>query len=135
MIFVKILISISSTISILFGIWHFFVPKIWNWYSYINKSATELIVAVRAINVFFSAALVIFGIMNILIVWLDHTSKLSLIVIISGSCIMWILRTMMQLIYPQGSINPVLQYGMLVAFFITLAMYVTGLILVIMIYK
>jgi len=50
---VKILVIVSSLASIGFGIWHFFVPSIWNWYTYINQQATELILAVRAINVFF----------------------------------------------------------------------------------
>jgi hypothetical protein len=60
----KILVTIGSTASIGFGIWHFSVPKVWKWYSYIDPTATELIVAVRAINVFFSLSLVLFGIME-----------------------------------------------------------------------
>jgi hypothetical protein len=52
--FVKILVTLGSSASTGFGIWHFFVPKAWNWYSYIDIAATELILAVRAINVFFS---------------------------------------------------------------------------------
>jgi hypothetical protein len=51
---VKVFVTIASTASIGFGVWHFFVPSIWKWYSYIDGRATELIVAVRAINVFFS---------------------------------------------------------------------------------
>lgn len=55
----KILVLISSVASIGFGIWHFFVPTIWKWYSYIDINATELVAAVRAINVFFSLSLVL----------------------------------------------------------------------------
>ena len=55
---VKILVTIGSSASIGFGIWHFFVPKAWKWYSYIDPAATELIVAIRAINAFFS---IVFG--------------------------------------------------------------------------
>ncbi len=51
---VKILVTIGSSASIGFGIWHFFVPEAWKWYSYIDIHATELVAAVRAINVFFS---------------------------------------------------------------------------------
>ena len=36
---------IGSSASIGFGIWHFFVPGAWKWYSYIDPNATELIVA------------------------------------------------------------------------------------------
>lgn len=49
---VMILVMIGSSNSIGFGIWHFFVPKAWNWYSYIDGNATELIATVRAINAF-----------------------------------------------------------------------------------
>jgi hypothetical protein len=70
--FIKILVAIGITASIGFGIWHFFVPKVWNWYSYI--------------------------------------------VMLAATCILWLTRLVLQLVYPQGSINPVLQYGMLSAF-------------------
>ncbi len=43
---VKILVMIGSSASIGFGIWHFFVPKAWNWYSYIDINATELVATV-----------------------------------------------------------------------------------------
>ena len=68
---VKILVMIGSTASIGFGIWHFFVPKAWNWYSYIDSNATELVAAVRAINAFFSLSLVLFGLVNILLIYGD----------------------------------------------------------------
>jgi hypothetical protein len=42
---IKILVMICSSASIGFGIWHFFVPRAWNWYSYIDINATELVAA------------------------------------------------------------------------------------------
>jgi len=65
---VKIFVMIGSSASIGFGIWHFFVPRAWKWYSYIDPNATELILAVRAINVFFSLSLVLFGLLNLLFI-------------------------------------------------------------------
>jgi len=62
---VKILVMIGSSASIGFGIWHFFVPTVWKWYSYIDSNATELVAAIRAINAFFSLSLVLLGIVNI----------------------------------------------------------------------
>ena len=56
---VKILVLFGNIASIGFGVWHFFVPRLWNWYAYIDIRATELVVAVRAINIFFSLALVL----------------------------------------------------------------------------
>jgi hypothetical protein len=121
---VRILVTIGSSASIGFGIWHFFVPKAWNWYSYIDARATELIVAVRAINVFFSLSLVLFGILNMAFICGDKANRYSIIVMLTATCILWLTRLVFQLIYPQGSINPVLQYGMLAAFIIVSMCYI-----------
>jgi len=86
----KILVMVGSSASIGFGIWHFFVPKAWKWYSYIDINATELIVAVRAINVFFSLSLVLFGIINILFVYGDKSNRYSIIVMLAATCVLWI---------------------------------------------
>jgi hypothetical protein len=124
---VKILVMISSTASICFGIWHFFVPKAWNWYSYMDARATELIVAVRAINVFFSLSLVLFGIMNLLFAYGGKANRYSIIVLLAATCILWLTRLVFQIIYPQGSISPVLQYGMLSAFIVVNLCYMISL--------
>ena len=112
----KVLITIGSTASIGFGIWHFFVPRAWNWYSYIDPNATELIISVRAINVFFSLSLVLFGALNMLFIHGDMANRYSIIVMLAATSILWLTRSFFQLVYPQGSINPLLQYGMLAAF-------------------
>jgi hypothetical protein len=125
---VKILVMIGSTASIGFGIWHFFVPKAWNWYSYIDINATELVAAVRAINVFFSLSLVLFGIVNILLIYGDKSNRYSIIVMLAATCILWLTRLSFQVIYPQGSLYPGLQYGMLSAFMIVTLCYIISLI-------
>jgi len=124
---VRILVTISSSASIGFGIWHFFVPKAWNWYSYIDPKATELITAVRAINVFFSLSLVLFGMVNLLFVYEGRANRYSIIVMLAATCILWLTRLIFQLVYPQGSINPALQYGMLSAFILITLCYVISL--------
>jgi hypothetical protein len=123
----KILVMIGSCVSIGFGIWHFFVPEIWKWYSYIDVNATELVAAVRAINVFFSLALVLFGVVNILFIYKDKSNRYSIIVMLAATSILWITRVTFQIIYPQGSINPILQYGMLSAFIIISLCYIISL--------
>ncbi len=130
-ILTKILVTIGSSASIVFGIWHFFVPTLWKWYSYIDTHATELIVAVRAINVFFSLSLVLFGVMNMLLIYSGKTNKYSIMVLLGATCILWLTRLIFQIIYPQGSMNPVLQYGMLAAFIAITLCYVVALFLVI----
>jgi hypothetical protein len=126
----KILTIVGSVITICFGIWHFFVPKIWNWYSYIAPGAPELITAVRAINVFFSLCLVLFGIVNILFINQARSNRYSAVVMLSATCVLWLTRIFMQLIYPQGSQNPLIQYGMLTVFFGTLLCFLIPLMFI-----
>lgn len=124
---VKILVTIGSSASIGFGIWHFFVPSLWKWYSYIAPTATELIVAVRAINAFFSLSLVLFGVVNLLFNFGGNANRYSIIVLLTATCIMWLTRLSFQITYPQGSLYPGLQYGMLAAFVIINLCYVISL--------
>ena len=113
---VQILVTIASSVSICIGIWHFFVPGSWEWYSYIDVDATELVLAVRAINVFFSLSLILFGMINILFVYGNKSNRYSIIVMLSATSILWVTRVVFQLTYPQGSVNAILQYGLLSAF-------------------
>ena len=128
---VKIMVTIGSIASIGFGIWHFFVPSLWKWYSYIDPSATELIVAVRAINVFFSLSLVLFGVLNLLFNFGGNANRYSIIALLAATCILWLTRTALQVIYPQGSLVPGLQYGMLAAFAIVSLCYLISLFLIV----
>ena len=129
-VLLKIVASIGSIISISFGIWHFFVPAMWDWYSYIDKTATELIIAVRAINIFFSLSLVLLGIANLFAVFKTPRERFSLVVLLSVSVILWATCFVLQIIYPQGSQNPVLQYCMLLIFLLVSACFIISLSLV-----
>ncbi len=126
-----ILTVLGSIISIGFGVWHFFVPSIWNWYSYIDKTATELVLAVRAINIFFSLLLVLLGFANILIITRKSQDKFSTIVILSISTILWMTRVILQIIYPQGSQNLTIQYSMLLVFILASACFIISQLLTI----
>jgi hypothetical protein len=128
---VRVLVLIGSTVSIGFGVWHFFVPGWWDWYSYIDPSATELVLAVRAINAFFSLALVLFGLVNVLLVWGRRSNRYSIVVVLAATSALWATRVVFQLVYPQGSANPVLQYGMLAAFTVVLLCYVVSLVIMV----
>ena len=127
----KILVIIGSVASIGFGIWHFSVPEAWNWYSYIEPNATELVLAIRAINVFFSLSLVLFGAVNILFVYGNKANIYSIIVMLTATSILWITRVALQIIYPQGSISPTLQYGMLSAFIVVSLCYIIPLTIIV----
>jgi hypothetical protein len=128
----RILITLGSAVSIGFGVWHFFVPGLWDWYSYIDPSATELVVAVRAINVFFSLSLVLFGLMNLLLAYGPGDSRYAALVVLGATCILWSTRVVMQIAYPQGSTSVILQYGMLLAFTLVLACHAVALLSVIL---
>ena len=92
---VQILVTVGSSASIGFGIWHFFVPKVWKWYSYIDSKATELVAAVRAINAFFSLSLVLFGLVNILLIYGNKSNRYSIIVMLAATCVLWLTRVIL----------------------------------------
>lgn len=125
----KILTTFGSVISIGFGIWHFFVPGIWNWYTYMDADATELVIAVRAINVFFSLLLTLLGLANLLLVFRKQQDRYSLIVILGVSTILWATRLVLQIVYPQGSENSIIQYSMLVTFVLVFMCFLVSLVL------
>jgi hypothetical protein len=128
----KILVTVASLVTMGFGIWHFFIPKVWNWYSYIDAAAPELIIAVRAINVFFSLSLVLFGLMNIFLAFGNRSGKYPTVVVLSATCVLWLVRVLFQIIHPQGSASPTLQYGMLSVFIVVFLCYFVSLGLVVL---
>lgn len=117
----KVLVALAALASVGFGIWHFTVPDVWDWFSYMDPSATELAVAVRAINVFFSLSLVLFGLIDLLLCLGDRSNAYSLTVVLGATCVLWLARVGLQILSPQGSMNPLLQYGKLSAFIAVLA--------------
>ena len=123
----KTLTIIGSLITIGFGVWHFFVPSIWKWYSYMDVKATELFLAVRATNIFFSLSLVLFGLLNIFLISSSHSSKQTIIAILLVDIVLWLTRVALQIASPQGTMNGYLQYGMLGSFLIVLILYAAAL--------
>ncbi len=125
-----VLATVGSAASIGFGLWHFFVPRIWNWYTYIDASATELALAVRAVNVFFSLSLVLFGLINLILACGGRANRYSVVVVLGATCMLWATRVTMQLTHPQGAAWPAVRYGLLAAFAVTLACYAASLVMV-----
>lgn len=125
----KTLVTVGSLVSIGFGVWHFFVPRAWNWYSYLDPAATELAVAVRAINVFFSLRLILFGLMNVaLAIGGEKTGRFAILVVLGATVILWTTRVVLQIVFPQGSASAALQYGMLAVFVMVLACHLIPLV-------
>ena len=127
-LFAKILVILGSSASMGFGVWHFFVPRAWRWYSYVDANATELVAAIRATNAFFSLSLVFFGIVNVLLILGDRSSRYSIIVTLAATSFLWLTRVALQVVYPQGTLYPGLQYGMLSAFVVVALCYTIPLV-------
>jgi hypothetical protein len=123
---IKTITTLGSLITVGFGMWHLFVPKLWNWYQYIQAQATELVLAVRAINVFFSASLIIFGTTTLIFLYRQPVDVFYLRVQLLAMALLWGLRVVMQLLYPQGAINPALRYGMLGAFLLSFGIFLVA---------
>ena len=113
--FFILIVAFSSIATAAFGIWHFFIPAQWDWYSFISPEAPELVVAVGAVNAIFSLCLVLIGIADLLIV-LVGTDRFARIVMLSLSSIMFSTRVLLPFVAPQGSAMPALQVGMLAGF-------------------
>jgi len=127
-VFELTLVSFASLATIAFGIWHFFIPSQWDWYSYVVPNATELIVAIKAMNSLFSLCLILIGIADFLII-LYGNDRFSRIIFLSLSSILWTFRVLIQIITPQGSAIPLLQYGMSSGFFLIWFAFTVGLLL------
>ena len=63
---IKIIYYISVVISALVGLWHFFVPRMFQWYDYLPMQYENLIVGIDYTNYCFS--LLLFGLSVMLIV-------------------------------------------------------------------
>jgi len=125
----KLLVSASSLVSIAFGLWHFFVPGIWSWYSYVNAESPELVIAIRATNVFFSLSLVLFGSLNLLFIHRKPMVAFYVRTLLWANVLLWATRVGMQLVYPQGSEVSGLSPLMLFIFGAVLAGYLIPLLI------
>ena len=63
----KVLYYITTVMSMLVGLWHFFVPIMFQWYDYLPMQYENLIVGIDYTNYCFS--LLLFGISLLLIIW------------------------------------------------------------------
>jgi len=126
----KFLTSLGSVATIGFGIWHFYVPRIWHWYTYIDEKATELLVAVRAVNAFFSLSLILFGVLNLLMVYGNKSNRYSILVTLGVTSFLWFFRVIFQLVFPQGTMSRVLQYGMLLTFILIFLCFAVSLVII-----
>lgn len=76
----------------------------------------------------FCLSLVLFGLMGLFLAFGNRVHEYSLIVVLSATCVLWLVRVVFQIIYPQGSARPILRYGMLTVFIMVFLSYLISLV-------
>jgi len=102
-----------------FGLWHFAVPSIYGWQSYVPDAPKSLVDAVAATNFFFSLSLSLVGAANVVSPFIPGSSTPARRSWLWTNVGLWTTRAVYQLIYPQGTHNAALQWGMTGAFVVT----------------
>ncbi|MDP1817238.1 MAG: hypothetical protein Q8K92_22470 [Leadbetterella sp.] len=123
----KILIVVGGSITLCFGVWHFFVPKIYNWFSYTPSMPSELKRGIEASNFFLSTMLVLFGIVTMYFA-ISEVSEIKIMLITMS--VLWLTRTIYQIVEPQGGFIPGLSEILTVVFFFTSLCFIIPLILI-----
>jgi hypothetical protein len=68
----------------------------------------------------------IFGVTTLIFLYRQPVETFYLRVQLGMMTLLWGIRVVMQLLYPQGAINPALRYGMLGAFLLSFAVFLTA---------
>ena len=91
---------VGITLSLLVGIWHFFVPRLYRWYSYIPQEYQNLIVGIDYTNLCFS--LLLSGLSFILLVWGKKVfaRNKEALTIYGFITLVWLLRASLTVIEP-----------------------------------
>ncbi len=116
----KLIVIIGLVISTLVGLWHFFVPYLYQWYSYIPEAPRAIIVSVDWINFLFS--LLLSGNSIILIFFRKKLFKGdNILVTYYGFLVgVWFCRIVITIIHPWN--YDFMLLGQLVAFIIIFAL-------------
>lgn len=110
----KVFYYTGTAMSMLMGLWHFFVPWMFGWYSYIPKEYEVLTVSINWVNLCFS--LLLFGISLILLLWGKKVFAYNreAITIYGFLVIVWIFRVILAIVDPcPPEANIWMSYGQL----------------------
>jgi hypothetical protein len=116
----------GGAVALGFGIWHFAVPALYRWWSYVPGAPETLVAAVDATNFFFSFSLCLIGVTNIVMPLITDASQPVSKYWLWANVVLWTSRVVYQLVKPQGSHNPALQWGMTAAFMLTDALMIVS---------
>jgi hypothetical protein len=124
----KILVFSGLIITLLFGIWHLFVPKLYKWFSYIPDVPLELKNAITATNFFLSLALILISVLAFLIFQNSTPSRMILQIICFPLGILWAARLIYQVFIPQGLMIQNLRYYLIIIFLIPFCCFIIPLL-------
>ena len=112
----KILYLTGLFLSMVIGIWHFIVPYLYKWYSYIPEAPIEIIRSIDWINYFFSLFLT--GMSIILIVYKNKVFKKNreLLVFYGFLVFVWLNRVIITILIPMN--YNIIFIGQLIGFII-----------------
>jgi len=119
---------IGGTVALGFGIWHFAVPDLYRWQSYVPDAPQTLVDAVAATNFFMSLTLSMVGATNVAMPLLMDAATPMGRAWLWANVGLWTVRTAYQLVKPQGSHSPALRWGMTAAFVATDLLFVAAAI-------
>lgn len=104
---IKVIYYVTLTISMLVGLWHFFVPNMFKWYDYLPMQYENLIVGIDYTNLCFSALL--FGASLVLIILAKSAFKLNFetIVFYTFLTVVWVFRACLAVFIEPWPLEPV----------------------------
>ena len=112
----KILYIIGLLLSACIGLWHFTVPYLYEWYSYIPNAPIEIIRSIDWINYFFS--LLLTGLSVILLVYKNKifNKNKELLVFYGFLVFVWLNRIFITILLPMN--YNIMFFGQLIGFII-----------------
>jgi hypothetical protein len=117
---------IGGVVALGFGLWHFAVPGLYRWQSYVPDAPESLVRAVDATNFFFSFSLSMIGVTSIVMPLITDAAEPISRFWLWANVGLWTTRLVYQLVKPQGSHSPALRWGMSAAFMLTDALMIVS---------
>lgn len=96
----KVMYYVGAIISLLIGLGHFFVPWLFNWYSYIPSSYQNLMVSIDYVNLCFSFML--FCLSVLVLIWGKKvfTGNVEAITVFGFLTLVWVFRLFIAIVNP-----------------------------------
>lgn len=133
---VKVFYYLGTALSLLIGIWHFFVPWMFGWHSYIPSQYKNLIVSIDWVNLCFS--LLLSGLSLLLILWGKKvfSGNAEAITLFGFLTFVWIFRVFIAIVIPVP-LEPIAEvaYGQLAGSVIIAALMIVSFFKAFLIYK